>query len=278
MRVAITGATGLIGSRLARALAERGDSVVALSRDPDRARERLGVDAVVNLAGGPIAQRWSAAVKERIRSSRVERTERLVHAMGAADPSPRVLVSASAAGYYGDRGADEFDESASPGDDFLASLCVDWERAADGAADARVVKLRTGVVLDRSGGALQKMLPPFRAGLGGPIAGGGQYMPWIALDDIVGLYLRALDDDSWTGPINASAPNPATNGEFVKALGRALKRPAIVPVPGFALKLMFGEMASVLVVSQRMVPRRALELGYEFTHAELDGALRAALG
>jgi uncharacterized protein len=298
MRVAITGATGLIGTRLARALAERGDSVVALSRDPDRARERLGVDAagpdpatrtasvellssvdaVVNLAGEPIAQRWTTAVKERIRSSRVERTDRLVQAMGAADPSPRVLVSASAAGYYGDRGADELDESASPGDDFLASLCVDWERAADQAVGARVVKIRTGAVLDRSGGALQKMLPPFRAGLGGPIAGGRQYMPWIALDDIVGLYLRALDDDSWTGPINASAPNPVTNGEFVKALGRALKRPAVVPVPGFALKLMFGEMASVLVVSQRMVPRRALELGYEFRFGDLDDALRAVLG
>jgi uncharacterized protein (TIGR01777 family) len=298
MKVAITGATGLIGARLVRALAARGDTVVALSRDPARARERLGVeaagpdpatgtapvevlsgiDALVNLAGEPIAQRWTEAAKQRIRSSRVDRTEKLVAAMGIADPPPRVLVSASAAGYYGDRGEQLLDESAPPGDDFLASLCVAWERAADAAGGVRVVKIRTGVVLDRAGGALAKMLPPFRAGLGGPVAGGRQYMPWISIEDIVGIYLAALTEDAWSGPVNASAPTPVTNGEFSRALGRALKRPALLPVPAFALRALFGEMATVLTASLRMVPRRALDLGYEFIHPELDGALGAALG
>jgi uncharacterized protein (TIGR01777 family) len=289
MRVAITGATGLIGSRLVARLSERGDSVVAISRSPDRARAQLGieavglkdaslsgVDAVVNLAGEPIDQRWSARVKERIRSSRVKGTHELVARLEASDPRPAAIISASAAGYYGDRGADELDESEPPGDDFLASVCVDWERAAD-AATVRVVKIRTGVVLDRAGGALRKMLPPFRAGLGGPVAGGRQYMPWIALEDLVGIYAAALATDAWSGPVNACAPGGVTNAEFSRVLGRVLRRPAIIPIPGFAPKLLYGEMASVVTASQRMVPRRALELGYEFRHTQLDDALRAAL-
>lgn len=307
MRVGVTGATGLIGSRLVVVLKERGDSVLALSRDPERARGRLGVeviawdpsagsgadtqrgsqadalsdlDTIVNLAGEPIAQRWSRAAKERIRSSRVIGTKRLVEALGRADPRPGVLVSASAAGYYGDRGSTELDESAPPGDDFLASLCVEWERAADGAEPlgVRVVKFRNGVVLDRGGGALRSMLPPFWAGVGGPVAGGRQYMPWIALDDVVGLIVAALNDASWSGPVNASAPQPVTNRDFSRALGRALHRPAVVPVPGPALHLLFGEMASVLTVSHRMVPKRARGLGYQFKYEDLDAGLRAALG
>ena len=274
MNVAITGATGLIGSRLVAELSRRGDSVVALPRGAPR--DLSGVDAVVNLAGEPIAQRWTAAAKERIRSSRVDGTKALAAAVTASDPQPRVLVSASAAGYYGDRGSEELDESAVAGDDFLASLCVEWESAAD-AADVRVVKIRTGVVLGRGGGALKQMLPPFRAGLGGPIAGGRQYMSWISLEDIVGVYMSALSNEAWSGPVNACAPSPATNAEFARALGRALKRPAVLPVPALALKALYGEMASVVTASQRMVPRRALELGYEFAHAELDAGLRAAL-
>jgi uncharacterized protein (TIGR01777 family) len=274
VKVAITGASGFIGSRLVAELGRRGDSVVALPRGEPR--DLSGVDGVVNLAGEPIAQRWTPAVKERIRSSRVERTKALAAAITKSDPRPGVLVSASAAGYYGDRGAEELDESAAPGDDFLASLCVDWERAADGA-DTRVVKIRTGVVLDRAGGALKQMLPPFRVGLGGPIGGGRQYMPWVSLEDIVGVYLAALSDEAWSGPVNGSAPSPATNGEFSRALGRALRRPTVVPVPVLALKALYGEMASVVTAGQRMVPRRALELGYEFAHPRLDDALRAAL-
>jgi uncharacterized protein (TIGR01777 family) len=292
MRIAITGATGLIGSRLVAELQQRGDTVIAVSRDPERASGQLGVegrardelsvvvvDAFVNLAGEPLDQRWTAERKEQIRSSRVAATEALVAAMAKADPRPRVLVSASAAGYYGDRGDDELDESAPPGDDFLASLCVDWERAADAAADLglRVVKIRTGIVLDRAGGALRKMVPPFNAGLGGPVAGGRQYTPWIALDDLVGMYVAALYSEEWSGAVNACAPDPATNAEFTRALGRALHRPAVVPVPEFALKVLFGEMASVVTASQRMVPRRALELGYEFRHPQLHEAMRTAL-
>jgi uncharacterized protein (TIGR01777 family) len=274
MKIAITGASGFIGTRLAAELSDRGDEVIALGRGtpPDLS----GVDGVVNLAGEPVAQRWTQAAKARIRSSRVDGTTALAQAIAQSDPRPPVLVSASAAGYYGDRGSEELDESAPPGADFLASVCVDWERAADGAG-VRVVKIRTGVVLDRAGGALKQMLPPFRLGLGGPVAGGRQYMPWISLADIVGVYLAALSDEAWWGPVNGCAPVPATNAEFSRALGRALKRPAFVPVPAIALKLLYGEMASVVTTSQRMVPTRALELGYQFRHAALDDALRAAL-
>lgn len=274
MKIAITGASGFIGSRLASELRARGDEVIAIGRrEPPDVSE---ADGVVNLAGEPVAQRWTADAKARIRSSRVEGTKALAEAITHRDPGPRVLVSASAAGYYGDRGSEELDESSRPGDDFLASLCVDWEAAADAAA-VRVVKVRTGVVLGREGGALKKMLPPFRAGLGGPIAGGRQYMPWISLEDIVGIYLAALSDDSWSGPVNGSAPSPATNAEFTRALGRKLKRPTVLPIPALALKALYGEMASTVTGSQRMVPRRALELGYDFRHATLDDALRSAL-
>ncbi len=304
MRVAVTGATGLIGKKLVEALTARGDQVTALSRsgsrssasspggvtvsewDPSRGSvpDLSGFDAVVHLAGEPVAQRWTAEVKERIRSSRVDGTEALVAALRAADPRPSVLVSTSASGVYGDRGATVLDEQASPGppDDFLASVCVEWERAASAAADlgVRVVIVRNGVVLDGAGGALAKMLTPFKAGVGGPIAGGKQYLPWIAIDDVAGIYLAALDgsSESWTGPVNASAPSPATNAAFSHALGRALHRPAFMPLPGFALRLMFGEMASVLTASQRMVPARAVELGYEFRYPDLDGALVEILG
>jgi hypothetical protein len=274
MRVAITGASGFIGSRLVAELKRRGDSVVVLPRG--KTPDLSGIDGVVNLAGEPVAQRWTPAAKERIRASRVEGTKALAAAIAAADPKPRVLVSASAAGYYGDRGDEELAESALPGDDFLASVCVDWEGAADAAA-GRVVKLRTGVVLDRAGGALKTMLPPFRMGLGGPIAGGRQYMPWISLEDIVGMYLATLSDDGWVGAVNGCGPGAATNAEFSRALGRALRRPAVLPVPAFALRALYGEMASVVTASQRMVPARAIELGYEFAHPNLDGALGAAL-
>jgi hypothetical protein len=307
MRVAITGATGLIGSRVTAVLRQRGDDVVAFSRNPDRARERLGTDAVgwdpasgpapeqplseadavINLAGEDLAHRWTAELKDRIRSSRVVGTRNLVEGIQAAWPRPRTLVSASAAGYYGDRGSDELDESEPPGNDFLAQVCADWEAAADAATELglRVARVRTGVVLDGSGGALAKMLPAFKAGVGGPIAGGRQYMPWVHLDDVIGIIIAALDGTSgpgggpvgWSGPVNAAAPAPATNREFVRALGRALRRPAVLPLPAFALRAMFGEMASVVIAGQRMVPRQPLELGYEFRYPELDGALRAVL-
>ena len=281
MRVAITGASGLIGTRLGGALRARGDEVVAVSlRSGAPSPEALsGCDAVVNLAGEPIAQRWTGAVRERIRASRVEGTRALVDALAAAEPRPRVLVNASGVGYYGARGEERVDEDAPPGDDFLAQVCLAWEREAQAAADhdVRVVIVRTGVVLAKSGGALAKMLPPFRAGIGGPVAGGRQYMPWIHLDDLVGIYLRALDDPAWIGAINACAPEPATNRELSKALGRALRRPAIFPVPAPAIRALYGDMAEIVTEGQRAVPARPLALGYPFTHPDLDEALADAL-
>jgi hypothetical protein len=300
MRVTLTGATGLIGSKLIRALRERGDDVTVLSRSPDRARAALGVDAVawdpaagpapaealtgrdgvVHLAGEPVAQRWSVGAKQAIRASRETGTRNLVEGLrAAADERPAVLVSSSAVGYYGPRGDERVPETAGPGDDFLAAVCVAWERAADAAAElgVRVVKIRTGVVLDKSGGALAKMLPPFRIGVGGPVAGGGQYLPWIHGDDLVGIYLRALDDPSWDGAYNATAPEPVTNRAFSRALGRALHRPAVAPVPGFALRLLYGDMADIVTEGQRAVPERTLAGGYAFRHADLDAALSDAL-
>jgi uncharacterized protein len=299
MRITITGATGLIGARLVGALRARGDEVTVLSRDPAKAGAALGVgaaawdplagpapagalagrDAVVHLAGEPVAQRWNGKVKERIRISRETGTRNLVDGLRAAEPRPGVLVSSSAVGYYGKRGDERVPESTAPGDDFLANVCVAWEREAQAAEELglRVVRIRTGVVLDRSGGALKTMLPPFRVGVGGPVAGGAQYLPWIHIDDLVGLYLTALDDPAWSGAYNGSAPEPVTNGEFSKALGRALHRPALLPVPGAALRLLYGDMAEVVTEGQRAVPERALAGGFAFRHAELDEALADAL-
>ncbi|MBD0281228.1 MAG: TIGR01777 family protein [Thermoleophilaceae bacterium] len=299
MRVTVTGASGLIGSRVVAALMARGDEVTALTRRPDRARERqsieavawqaesepapvaalAGRDGVVHLAGEPIGQRWTADAKERIRSSRELGTSNLVAGLADAEPRPGVLVSASGVGYYGARGDERLDESAPPGDDFLAQVCQVWERAAGEAEElrVRVAILRTGVVLDRSGGALAKMLPPFRLGVGGPVAGGKQYVSWIHPDDLVALYLAALDGSEWSGPVNATAPEPATNRELSRALGRALRRPTVLPVPGLALKSLYGEMAWVVTTGQRAIPARARALGFAFRHSDLDEALRAAL-
>jgi len=281
MRVAITGASGLIGTRLGGALRARGDEVVAVSlRSGAPSPEALsGCDAVVNLAGEPIAQRWTGAVRERIRASRVEGTRALVDALAAAEPRPRVLVNASGVGYYGARGEERVDEDAPPGDDFLAQVCLAWEREAQAAADhdVRVVIVRTGVVLAKSGGALAKMLPPFRLGVGGPVAGGRQYLPWIHIDDVAGIYTAAIDSDAWSGPVNACAPEPVTNAAFSKALGRALRRPAIFPVPAPAIRALYGDMAEIVTEGQRAVPARPLALGYPFTHPDLDEALADAL-
>lgn len=278
MRIAVTGLSGLIGTRLAAALRERGDEVTRLARSPEAAAV-AGSDAVVHLAGEPLDQRWSDAAKRRISDSRIAGTRALVEAIRAAEPRPRVLVSASAVGYYGIHGDERIGEDGAPGDDFLARLCVEWEREAQAAErdGLRVVTVRTGVVLARRGGALKRMLLPFRLGVGGPVAGGRQYVSWVHIDDVVGIYVRALFDEAWSGPVNACAPEPATNRDFSKALGRALRRPAVLPIPGLALKLLYGEMAQVVTTGQRAVPRRTLQLGYEFQHQELEAALRAAL-
>ena len=293
MRITVTGASGRIGTALVQRLRARGDDVTVLSRDPERgvgwdpvsepapARALRGAGAVVHLAGEDVAQRWSAAAKRRIAQSREAGTRHLVAGIAALPEGerPGMLVSGSASGYYGPRGDEEVDETAPAGEDFLARVCVAWEREARAAEDLglRVVRVRTGVVLDRHGGALAKMLPPLRLGVGGPVAGGKQWMPWIHRDDEVGIMLAALDNEGWSGPVNASAPNPVTNKEFSKALGRALNRPAVAPVPALAIKLLYGEMASIVTTGVRMMPKRALELGYTFAHPELDEALRSAL-
>jgi len=299
MRITVTGATGLIGRQLVAALRERGDEVTVLSRRPEHARDALGVEAlawrpeqepapaealagrdgVVHLAGEPIAQRWTNESKERIRASRVLGTARLVEGLALSEPRPRVLVTASAVGYFGARGDEPLCEDAPAGDGFLAGVCEAWERAAAGAVrfGVRVVSLRTGVLLDRADGALERMLPPFRLGVGGPVAGGRQYISWIAPHDLVRLYLAALDDPEWSGPINATAPEPSTNREFARALGRVLHRPAVLPVPALALRALYGEMASVVTTGQRALPVRALEHGFEFRYPSIDAALAAAL-
>jgi uncharacterized protein (TIGR01777 family) len=299
MRITVTGATGLIGTRLVAALRERGDEVTVLSRRPEEARRLLGVEAVgwraedepapvdalagrdgvVHLAGESIAQRWTRENKARIRSSRERGTAQFVEGLRQSEPRPRVLVSASAVGYYGPRGPERLDETASPGQGFLASVCEAWEGAAAPAAELgiRVVMLRTGVLLDRNDGGLARMLPVFRLGVGGPVAGGDQYISWIAPDDLVRMYLAALDGPEWSGPINATAPEPVTNREFARALGRLLHRPAVLSAPGLALRVLYGEMASVVTTGQRVTPVRASERGFEVRHAAVDEALAAAM-
>lgn len=305
MRVTVTGATGLIGVAVTRALRERGDDVIALTRDRELALRRLGPDvesyawpdpkasappdaalaqsdAVIHLLGEPVAQRWTEHAKAEIRDSRVLATRRLVAALGRLPDNdrPAVLVSQSATGYYGDRADELVDEESPAGDGFLADVVLAWEREALTARELqgmRVAATRTGVVLSAHGGALAKMLPPFRIGLGGPVAGGRQYMPWIHLRDVVGAVLRCLDDQRISGPVNVTAPNPVRNDEFSRTLGRVLHRPAVLPVPGAALRLLYGEMASIVVTGQRVVPARLLQLGHEFEFPHLEPALHDAL-
>jgi uncharacterized protein len=303
MRVVVSGATGTIGRAVVGALCERGDTVVALSRDERRARERLpsdvvamrwaeptrepppraalaGADAVVHLVGEPIDQRWTVDAKRRIRGSRVLSTHRLVAALVGLDDAerPRTLLAQSATGFYGDSDGRPLDEQAPAGDGFLADLVADWELQAQKAGGSlRVVRMRTGVVLSPRGGALARMLPFFRLGVGGPVAGGRQYVPWVHLDDVVGAVLWCLDDDRAAGAVNVTAPEPVTNEQLSRALGRVLGRPAVLPVPGLAVRLLYGEMAQVVTGGTRAVPGRLEALGYEFRHRELEPALREVL-
>jgi uncharacterized protein (TIGR01777 family) len=301
MRVLVTGATGLIGSALCDALLARGDEVVGLTRDPERARpnnptvrwhawqattERppadalAGVDGVVNLIGEEINQQLTDDAKVRIRESRLVGTRNLLQAIEAAPDTPSVFIGQSAIGYYGDRGAKILDEESQPGEGFTAEIPIDWEvaeRQAEGIVP-RVVIFRTGLVLSKHGGLMKQLLLPFKLGVGGPIAGGEQFMSWIHIDDEVGLILWALDNEGVSGTINATAPNPVTNRDFSNALGRALHRPAFMPVPKLAVSAMRGrELADAVAGGARVLPRRALDMGYEFRHPELDEALSSAL-
>jgi uncharacterized protein (TIGR01777 family) len=296
MRVAVTGATGFVGRALCTELSRGGHRVLALTRDPKRAHALLPgveaiawdaadtglptVDAVVNLAGESVAGRWSDAKKRKIRESRVSGTRRLVEAIARAEQRPAAFVSTSAVGYYGDRGEETLTEASGPGADFLAEVCRDWEAEAQRAAGLglRVVVLRLGVVLDRDGGPLAQMLTPFRLGAGGPLGSGKQWFPWIHRADAAGLFRFALERSEVTGALNAVAPEQARNGEFARSLGRALHRPALLPAPALALRLLLGEFADTLLGSQRVLPERTQAAGYEYRFPQLDAALRAILG
>jgi uncharacterized protein (TIGR01777 family) len=302
MRVTITGASGLIGKAVIAELRRRSATeITVLSRDPERTLATLGSkieavrwsateepapasalagrDAVVHLAGEPVAQRWSARAKRAIHESRVLGTRNLLAGLSAADPRPGVLACSSAIGIYGARHEEPLDEEAELGHGFLAETCIAWAQEARSAGELgmRVVNMRTGVVLDAHGGALAKMLPPFRMGIGGPVAGGRQYVSWIHLEDLAAMILAAIEQEPWSGPVNATAPNPVTNSELSHVLGRVLHRPALLPVPAAALKALYGEMAEIVTTGQRVLPAKALVLGYQFRHPDLQEALESAL-
>ena len=296
-RILVSGASGLVGSALIPALEARGHQVVKLVRSPASSSSaeatwnpdadqidlsRAGnIGAVVHLAGENVAQHWTPEVKRRIRDSRVEGTRLISVALAKLSVPPKVLVCTSATGFYGDRGEEWLDERSAPGHGFLADTCREWEAAADAACGRgiRVVHLRIGIVLTPKGGALAKMLPAFRLGIGGRLGDGQAYWSWIELNDLIKVILHALEKESLQGPVNAVTPNPITNSTFTKTLGHVLRRPAVLPVPRFALKLLFGEMArEAMLASFRVKPSRLLETGFQFRLAELEPALRHLLG
>lgn len=315
MRVFVTGGTGLVGSLLVKKLRQRGDAVILLSRRAEAAQQFpdsqivigdpttpgpwmdaiAGCDAVVHLAGeGIFNHRWSQAFKDLIYSSRIKSTDNVVAAIGKTLSSPlppggegsgvrgrpRVLINASAIGIYGPHGDEELTEDSLPGNDFLAKVCIDWEKAAQAVTvhDVRVVFLRTGIVLDKNGGALKQMLTPFKMFAGGPVGSGKQWMSWIHIEDEVGLIVHALDHAGIEGPLNATAPKPVTNRDFATALGKALGRPSFMPTPAFMLRVMLGESAAIVTSGQRVLPKKALAAGYAFKFVELEAALRDLLG
>ena len=301
MKILVTGATGLIGRSLCRSLTRENHTVVALSRRPEAASDLSsaavhrwdpptgppppesleGVEAVVHLAGEPIAaRRWSAEQKDRIRISRVVSTRNLVEGLRKSASRPPSLISGSAVGFYGDRGDETLDERSSSGSGFLPEICSEWESEAERATgfNARVVRLRTGVVLSTDGGALKKMLPAFKLGVGGPLGGGRQWFPWIHIADVVGILRHAIFTASLAGPVNATAPEPVTNAVFTRELGRVLHRPTFLPAPEFALRLALGEMADILLGSQRVIPKVAEDSGYAFQFRTLGAALEDLFG
>ncbi len=275
MRIGILGGSGFIGRHLASALEARGDEVVLASlRDPwNAASQCANCDAIVNLAGEPLAQRWSKAVKERIVQSRVDQPRAFLNALSSTKHQASAYISASAIGYYGTSETATFTESSAPGNDFLAQACAGWEQEANRAADLgmRVSIVRTGIALGKDGGALAKILPPFRAGAGGIIGTGRQWVSWIHVDDVAGIYLKAIDGVG--GVLNATAPNPVTNAEFTHAVGHAIHRPTVLPTPTFALRMVLGEGADILLTGQRVLPERTQAEGYRFRFSTLSDAL-----
>ena len=286
MRVAVTGGTGTIGREVVRQLRARGDDVVVVSRNPTTgdavswdALDLSGFDAVVNLAGSPIDQRWTDANKAKIRESRLDSTRRVVEALRKADPRPRVLVSQSAEGYY-PRGDQPVSEDSPPGSGFLSELVEAWEAEARKAEElgVRVVTTRTGVVLSKEGGALKKMLPPFKLGIGGPVAGGEQPFPWIHVSDAAGGLIYLMDSEEASGAVNLVAPEKHTNKTFTKTLGKAISRPTVFPVPSLAINILFGEMGSTVTEGSNPDPAKLVQLGYQYDKPRLDDALHAELG
>lgn len=302
MRILVTGATGFVGRRLCEVLSEAGCRVTALSRRPDSARKAVPslarvfawrpveespplesleqVDAVIHLAGESVVGRWTARKRQAIRESRVRSTGNLVNAMRQVEGRPRTLVSASAIGYYGDQGETELTESMPAASDFLGEICAQWEREGARASEAgvRVVHLRIGVVLAKGGGALDAMLLPARLGLGGALGSGRQWWSWIHREDLIGMVQHVLADKNLSGPFNATSSNPVRQKDFAKALGRVLSRPAFLPTPGFALKLVLGGFATELLSSKKVLPGRIQESGYRFRFPDLEPALREILG
>ncbi len=299
MKISVTGGTGFLGSHLAGRLLADGHSVRILGRRPRTGvardvqlflwdamkaappKESLsGADAIVHLAGEPIAQRWTREVKHRIRASRVDGTRRLVTAISEMSPPPATLVTASAVGLYGPGDEEIFTENSPPGEGFLADVCRGWEAEADKAValGVRIVKLRIGVVLGVGGGALAQILPPFKMFVGGQIGTGRQWMSWIHLDDVTGLIRFALENPGLSGPVNATAPNPVRNSRFTRILARTLRRPAVFQVPERALRMLFGEMAEILLTGQRVLPEVAGKAGYQFLYPDIGTALKNLLG
>ena len=279
MNVAITGASGFVGRAVAQNLQRSGHNVRAVSLRGVLPPDALaGINAVIHLAGEPVAQRWTAAARERIMRSRVDGTRALVAAMRGQPP--QVLISASAVGYYGSRGDEVLLESAPPADDFLGRVAKAWEEEAQAAEPlgVRVARLRIGMVLGPKGGALARMVTPFRLGVGGRLSGGHQWMSWIHISDLIALIVFLMNESTVRGVFNATSPFPVTNREFTQALAEAVHRPAILPVPAFALRLMFGEMASVLLASQRAVPDAAQRAGFVFEHPDVFAALDQLVG
>jgi len=294
MKVAITGASGLVGTALTESFKADGITVAPVSRRPPKegviswspsdgkihADDFEGLDAVVHLAGENIAGRWNPALKQRIRESRVKGTDLLCRTLASLQNKPKVLVSASAIGFYGDQRPEPVDETAGIGEGFLAEVCNAWEKASKPAhaAGIRTANVRIGVVLSKNGGALKKMLTPFKLGGGGIVGSGKQVWSWVSINDVVGGIRHVIDNETISGPINLTAPNASTNYEFTKALGHVLGRPTIIPAPAFALRLAFGEMADALLLSSsRVLPKKLQETGYQFTHETLEPALRELL-
>lgn len=281
MKIMISGSNGLIGGNLKNALTQQGHNIIGLSRDFSKPIDFSDVDVVIHLAGENIAQkRWSEDQKDKIKNSRLIGTKQLSDQLAASEHKPSLFISSSATGYYGDRKDKELNENSEPGTGFLPEVCVEWENSTKSAENAgiRTVHIRTGIVLSKEGGALKKMLPPFLFGAGGILGDGKQFMSWISIKDEINAILFIINNQTITGAVNLTAPNPVNNYEFTKILGKVIKRPTIAPLPGFIARIMFGEMAdAILLTGNKVYPKKLIDAGFSFEHSTLDKALESVL-